>query len=59
MANTTALKAIAGYFNKDENGKNIRPLRDFATEVKALSDDEKLWFAQEICKITGETLVSA
>lgn len=59
MALTTPLKAIAGYFNKDETGKNITPLRDFANEVKALSDAEKQWFAEEICKITGDTLATA
>lgn len=50
---------IAGFFNKDSEGKTITPLRQFAGEVQALSDDDKLWFAEEICKITGDTVKAA
>lgn len=59
MAAITPLKAIADYFNKDADGKSIKPVREFAAEVKALSDAEKLELAQGVCAITGDTLVSA
>lgn len=55
MATVTTLKAIAGYFNAKDS-ENHKPLREFASEIKELSDDEKKWFAEEICKITGEIL---
>ncbi len=53
MAQTTVLKALAGYFNVGEGKKS---LKDFAAEVKQLSDAEKLELAQGVVAITGDTL---
>lgn len=55
MATVTALKAIAGYFNS-KDAENHKPLREFAAEIKALSDAEKAELAAGVCAITGETL---
>jgi hypothetical protein len=55
MAQTTALKAIAGYFNA-KDAPNHKPLREFAAEVRMLSDEEKQELAEGICAITGDTL---
>lgn len=53
MAEVTAVKALNEYFNKGENKK---PLREFADEIKKLSDDEKRELALGVCEITGDTL---
>lgn len=53
MAQTTVLKAIAGYFN---TGENKKPLREFTEEVKALSVEEKRELAEMIVALTGDTL---
>ncbi len=54
MAQTTVLKAIAGYFNSDPATK--KPLREFTEEVKALSPEEKREMAEMIVALTGDTL---
>ncbi len=54
MAQTTVLKAIAGYFNSDPSTK--KPLREFTEEVKALTPEEKRELAELIVKVTGDTL---
>lgn len=59
MAQTTPLKAITSYFNKDENGKSIKPLREFAAEMKELTDADKVELVTGICAITGDELVAA
>lgn len=53
MAQTTVLKALAGYFN---TGEGKKPLRDFTVEIKALSDTEKWDLAEGVVGVTGETL---
>lgn len=53
MAELTALKLLANYFNE---GDGKRPLKAFAEEIKALSDDEKTELALGVCEITGDTL---
>lgn len=53
MAQTTVLKALTAYFN---TGENKKPLRDFAAELKALTDTEKRELAEGVVAITGDTL---
>ena len=53
MAQTTTIKAIAGYFN---SGTDKQPLREFTNEIKALSDTEKWDLAEGIVAVTGDTL---
>lgn len=53
MPELTALKILANYFNE---GDGKRPLKAFAEEMKALSDDEKRDLALGVCEITGDTL---
>ena len=53
MAQTTMLKALAGYFNTGDGKKS---LRDFTVEIKALSDTEKWDMAEGVVAITGDTL---
>ena len=49
----TPLKALAEYFNK---GDNKKPLREFAAEVKELSEDEKLELGTLAAAAMGETI---
>ena len=56
MAQTSALKALADYFNKDENGKNIKPLREFSDELKELTPEEKAELAALAAEAMGQTL---
>lgn len=51
----TPLKALAEYFNE---GAGKRPTRDFAAEVKALNEDEKMELAQGAATILGKTLIT-
>lgn len=44
---------LASYFN---TGDGKRSLADFAAELKALSDDEKLSLAEGVVAITGDTI---
>ncbi len=53
MAQTTVLKALAGYFNVGDGKKS---LKDFAAEVKELTDDEKRELAEGVVAVTGDTL---
>jgi hypothetical protein len=53
MAEKTAVKILSEYFNEGEAKK---PLREFAAEIKALSDDEKRELSLGVCAITGDTL---
>lgn len=53
MAQTTVLKALAGYFNTGENKKS---LAEFSAELKQLTAEEKLELAQGVVAITGDTL---
>lgn len=52
----TALKALALFFN---SGENKKPLREFADEVKALSDDEKQELGQLSAEALGMELITA
>lgn len=56
MATVTVVSALNNYFNKDENGKLIKRIADFNTELKALSPEEKLELAQGVVAVTGDTL---
>ena len=51
----TAVKLLAEYFN---SGPGKKPLREFAEEVKALSDAEKRELALGVAEIQGDTLKS-
>lgn len=53
MATKTILKTLSDYFN---SGEGKRSIKEFAAEVKALSDDEKRELAQGVCAITGDHL---
>lgn len=53
MAQTTVLKALAGYYNVGEGKKS---LRDFSAEIKELTDAEKRELAEGVVAITGDTL---
>lgn len=46
-------KALNGYFNQ---GEGKRPVREFAEELKAMTDAEKLELARGVVAITGDTL---
>lgn len=58
-----------GYSVESAGGENVpatvagipvkRPVRDFAAELKLMSDDEKLSLAREVVAVTGDELVSA
>lgn len=56
MAQTTVLKALAGYFNTGENKKS---LTEFSAELKTLSPEEKRSLAEGVVTITGDTLPAA
>ena len=45
---------LAGYFNSDPETK--KPLREFASEVRELSDAERMDLATGVVKITGDTI---
>lgn len=49
----TPLKALSNFFN---TGENKKPLRDFAAELKLLSDDEKLELATLSAAAMGQKL---
>jgi hypothetical protein len=53
MEKTSTLKALANYFNVGENKK---PLREFAAEVKALSDEEKAELGELAAAAMGQTI---
>lgn len=53
METTTSLKALANYFN---TGANKKPLREFAAEVKALSDEEKAEMGMLAAAAMGQEL---
>jgi len=53
MAQTTVLKALAGYFNSGEGKKS---LKDFSEEMKSLTTEEKRSLAEGVVAITGDTL---
>ena len=56
MAELTALKILTNYFNQ---GDGKRALREFAAELKELTDDEKRDLALGVCQITGDTLIGS
>jgi hypothetical protein len=56
MAQTTVLKALAGYFN---SGEHKVSLKEFSEEIKALSPEEKRELAEGVVAITGDTLPAA
>lgn len=58
MAVVTTLATLSNFFNA-KGSANYKPLREFAAEVKALSDEEKRELAEGICAITGDTLKPA
>jgi len=53
MAAKSPLKLLTDYFNV---GDGKRPLADWAKEVRALSDAEKLELATGVAAITGDTV---
>lgn len=53
MEKITPLKALSTYFN---TGENKKPLRDFAAEIKALSETEKAELATGAAKALGMEL---
>lgn len=56
MAEVSPLKALTAYFNVGENKK---PLREFAVEIKQLSDEEKLELGTLAAIAMGDTVKSA
>lgn len=56
MAEITALKALMNYFNRDADGKAIKPLREFNAELKELADDEKAELAGLAAEAMGDTV---
>lgn len=59
MAAKSAVVILAGYFNGDKTLPSYKPLREFAAEVRALSDADKTELAEGVCAITGDTLAKA
>lgn len=55
MEKTTTLKALANYFN-DKSAPNYKPLREFAAEVKLLSDEEKAELGELAAAAMGQTI---
>lgn len=53
MAQITVTKALSGFFNE---GAGKRGAKDFLTELRALSVEEKRELAQGVVEITGDTL---
>lgn len=53
MAAKSIASILAGYFNK---GDGKRSLTEFANELKALTDQEKIDLAKGVCEITGDTI---
>lgn len=54
MSNTvTPLKALSNFFN---TGEKKKPLREFAQELKELSEDEKTELATLAAAAMGQTL---
>jgi hypothetical protein len=58
--------SVGGNFTK-MNGQTVelpygvsakRPMRDFAAELKELTDAEKLELAEGVCVITGDTITA-
>lgn len=56
MANTTVVKALTGYFNSGDICPK-RPVAQWNSELKALTPEEKADLAQQVCEVTGDTLV--
>jgi hypothetical protein len=70
MAKVTIVKALSGYFNVDTldetkpgdaaliatGAKGKRRVGEWGAELKQLTDEEKTALAQEVVKITGDTL---
>lgn len=54
MVKMTAVKILASYFNSDPETK--KPLREFAEELKALSDTEKRELASLAAPLVGAEL---
>ncbi len=50
---TTPLKALANYFN---TGENKKPLREFAAEVKQLTEAEKKELGTLAAAAMGDTI---
>jgi hypothetical protein len=55
--------SLGGEFTRNGNTITLdagvpvkRALRDFAAELKDLTPEEKAWMAEEVCKVTGDTL---
>jgi hypothetical protein len=55
MAAKAITALLSGYFNA-KDAPNYRPLREFVTELRDLSDAEKLELAEGICEVTGDTI---
>lgn len=54
MAKVTAVKALNNFFNSDKATKV--PLAQFASEIRSLSDEEKLELATLAAAANGDTL---
>jgi hypothetical protein len=53
MAKTTVTKALTSFFN---TGEGKRDNKVWLGELRALSADEKLSLAREVCAVTGDEL---
>lgn len=51
-----AAKGIATILSSYFNGDKSKTIREFAEELKALTDAEKLELAEGVCAITGDTI---
>lgn len=51
---TTPLKALANFFNSDDSRKVS--IRDFNTELKALTPADKLELVTGVLAVTGDTI---
>jgi hypothetical protein len=54
MVAKSVLKTLTDYFN---TGEGKRPMADWAKEIKALSEQEKIALAKGVCEITGDELI--
>lgn len=55
MATVTVTKALNSYFN---SGDGKRTSQEFLKELRELSPEEKQELAEEVVKVTGDTLAA-
>lgn len=56
MAEMTPIVMLTHYFNKDSDGKSIKPVSEWNAELKALTPAEKRELAELAAAATGNTL---